>query len=71
MVKEYIPDVKIKTIQGVEDKRSYKVDFSKIEKMLGFRNEKKVKDGIIEIRDAIQSNQFPDLENKIYYNHLV
>jgi nucleoside-diphosphate-sugar epimerase len=71
IVKEHIPNVEIKTIQGVEDKRSYKVDFSKIEKTLGFRNEKRVKDGVIEIRDAILSNQFLDLENKIYYNHLV
>ena len=70
MVKEYIPDVEIKTLQGIEDKRSYKVDFTKIEKVLNFKNQKRVKDGIIEIRDAINSSRFPDLENKIYYNHL-
>jgi len=71
LVKKSIPDVNIKTIEGIEDKRSYKVDFSKIEKELGFKNEKRVEDGIIEIRDAIQQGKFPDPENKIYYNHLV
>lgn len=71
LIKECIPEVEIKTLQGVEDKRSYKVDFSKIEKVLNFKNQKRVKDGIIEIRDTINSGQFPDLEDKIYYNHLV
>jgi nucleoside-diphosphate-sugar epimerase len=71
LVKECIPEVEIKILQGVEDKRSYKVDFAKIEKVLNFKNRKKVKDGIIEIRDAINSGRFPDLEDKTYYNHLV
>jgi len=71
IVKECIPDTEIKKIQGVEDKRSYKVDFTKIEKVLNFKNKKRVKDGVIEIRDAINSGRFPNLEDKIYYNHLI
>jgi len=71
LVKECIPEVEIKILQGVEDKRSYKVDFAKIEKVLNFKNKKKVKDGIVEIRDAINSGRFLDLEDKTYYNHLV
>lgn len=71
IVRECIPDVKLKTIEGVEDKRSYQVDFSKIEKTLNFKAEKRVKDGVIEIRDAIKQGMFRDLEDKIYYNHLI
>ncbi len=70
LVKEAIPDIQIETIEGVEDKRSYKVDFSKIKKELDFETEKRVKDGIIEIRDALINSRFQDTENKIYYNHL-
>lgn len=71
LVKESIPELRIKTINGIEDKRSYKVDFSKIEQTLNFRTEKKVRDGIIEIRDAIKQGRFSNPEDKIYYNHLV
>ncbi len=71
LVKECIPSVKIKTINDVADKRNYKVDFTKIEKILNFEPKKNVKDGIIEIRDAIKSGKFENLEDKKYYNHLI
>jgi len=71
IVKECIPNIEVKSVKGVEDKRSYKVDFSKIEKALGFKNKKRVKDGVLEIKQAIESGKFSDLEDKIYYNHLV
>jgi len=71
LVKQSIPDAVIENIGGIQDKRSYKVDFTKINKELGFQTEKKVQDGIIEIRDAIRSGKFPDPENKSYYNHLM
>lgn len=71
LVKESIPELRIKTISGIEDKRSYRVDFAKIEKTLNFKTQKRVKDGVAEIRDAIREGRFTDLEDKIYYNHLV
>jgi len=71
IVKECIPNTRIKTIDNVSDRRNYKVDFSKIEKVLNFRPKKNVKDGIIEIRDAIKSGKFINLEDKKYYNHLI
>ena len=71
IVKEMIPEVKIKTIDDMNDKRSYKVDFSKIEKVLGFKPKKNIKDGIIEIRDAIKEGRFEDLDDRRYYNHLI
>ena len=71
IVKECIPEVRIKTISGIEDKRSYRVDFAKIEKTLNLKTQKTVKDGVTEIRDAIREGRFTNLEDKIYYNHLV
>jgi len=71
LVKECIPGIKVETVDKIDDKRSYQVDFSKIEKTLGFKTKKTVKDGIIEINNAIKEGRFDDLEDKIYYNHLV
>lgn len=71
LVKVLIPEVKVKIIKDIDDKRNYRVDFSKIEKVLGFKPEKKVEDGIKEIRDAIKKGNFKDSEDKKYYNHLV
>jgi len=71
LIKEIIPDVHIKTIKEMNDKRNYRVDFNKIKKVLNFNSQIRVKDGIIEIKNAINSGEFPDLENKKYYNHLI
>ena len=71
LIKEYLPATKIENINTIEDRRSYKVRFDKIEKILKFRAQKTVKDGIIEISQAIKKGKLSDTENKIYYNHLV
>ncbi len=71
LIKEMVPDVKIKTINNTHDKRSYKVDFDKIEKKLHFKPKKNVKDGIVEIKNAIKDGKIVNLERKEYYNHLV
>jgi len=71
LVKECIPRVKIKTIKTIDDKRNYRVSFDKIEKILQFKCNKTVKDGIVEIYEAIKNDYFDDLEDKKYYNHLV
>jgi len=71
LIKECLPATKIKNINTIEDRRSYKVCFDKIEKLLQFKARKTVKDGIIEISNAINDGRFGDTENKIYYNHLI
>ncbi len=71
IVKSCIPKINVKAIQGIEDKRTYKVDFTKIEKILGFVAKKNVEAGVKEIRDAILGGRFQDTEDKKYYNHLV
>jgi len=71
LVKNCVPEVKIKIIEDLEDKRNYRVDFTKIAKVLNFKTEKNVEYGIKEVRDAIKKGNFQDSENKKYYNHLV
>ena len=71
IVKECIPNIKVETIEGVEDKRSYKVSFDKIERELDFHVNKRVKDGVMEIKEALESGRFQDLESKNYHNHLI
>ena len=71
IVKECLPEIKITNIDKTADHRSYKVCFDKIEKTLGFKTEKTVKDGVLEMISAWEEGRFGDAENKIYYNHLI
>jgi len=71
LVRECIPGTKIEKINNLIDQRSYRVGFSKIEKILNFRAKKTVKDGIIEVSKAIKEGRFGDVEDKKYYNHLI
>jgi len=56
MLKELLPDLKTKFITKDDDKRSYRVDFTKIENTLGFRPTKTVRDGYIELINAFKNN---------------
>ena len=56
MLKELLPDLKIKFVTKEDDKRSYRVDFTKIENTLGFRPTKTVRDGYIELINAFKNN---------------
>jgi len=69
IIKEIMPDISVEIVEQIQDKRSYNVSFKKIEKLLGFKNEKTVRDGVVEIKKAIESGKIEDLENIIYYNH--
>jgi nucleoside-diphosphate-sugar epimerase len=70
LIKECIPGTEIEFINDIKDNRSYQVNFDRIEKLLNFHREKTVKDGILEISQAIKEGRLRDLENKLYYNHL-
>lgn len=71
LVKEAFPNIQVETLVEATDQRSYRVRFGKIEGDLGFRPEKTVRDGIREIKEALEAGNFPDTEAKRYYNHLV
>jgi nucleoside-diphosphate-sugar epimerase len=69
MVQEVVgEDVEI-IRQDSDDKRSYRVDSSKIKKELGFEAKKTVKDAIQDITDAFKAGKVPDsLTDPKYYN---
>lgn len=60
MAEELIPGTKVRYVYKKEDPRDYKVDFSKIQKQLGFLVTKNVSDGMREIYEALKEGVFPN-----------
>jgi hypothetical protein len=69
LFEEAFPEKTIEYITEVRDKRSYHVDFSKLEKELDFKNVKTVKDGITEIKNGLEEGLFKNPMNIKYYNY--
>ena len=61
-------EVRIEEIPEDADARSYRVDFSKAKRVLGFTVKDYVQDGILEIAKAIRSGLLGDTESISYYN---
>lgn len=55
-------------VQKDEDPRDYRVDFTKIQRTLGFSLTRRVTDGIREIANAIRTGIIADPDNKLYRN---
>lgn len=68
-IKENLPYTKIKLIKEKEDERSYKVSSEKTRKILGFKTKKTLKDGILEIKNAIKSGVIKNYKDKKYSNY--
>ncbi len=66
--KEFLPNISIEYSGMDQDLRSYKVDFSKIEKTLNFKLEKPINLAINEILFSLKNNFFKDPNSKIYKN---
>ena len=62
------PNGKIKYVHKNEDPRDYKVDFSKIKKILGFSITKKVPDGMNEIANILKKGLLVNPFDKKYQN---
>ncbi|MGA1870270.1 MAG: NAD-dependent epimerase/dehydratase family protein [bacterium] len=60
IIKEVIENVEIDFINTIEDKRSYRVDFTKINEILQFKPLMSVKDGVTELVKAIQAGLLTD-----------
>ncbi len=70
IIKEkFIKDPKISYLGQDQDLRSYRVDFTKIEKQLNFKLEKSLEEAISEIIFSINNNLYKDLDSPIYKNH--
>jgi nucleoside-diphosphate-sugar epimerase len=69
MVSEVFPDAELDFQRDNEDDRSYQVDFSKIRSTLGFEPEHTIKDGVREIRDAVEEGRFENFEDPKYSNY--
>lgn len=68
MVVENVPGATIEEAPGDADRRTYNVSFDKIQSRLGWKAKRNALDGIVEIRDAIQSGRFDDDQSVRYYN---
>ncbi len=67
-LQKVIPNAKIKRVEKNEDPRDYRVDFSKIQRELGFKISLTVPDGIREIKRVVELGVISDPENQRYYN---
>lgn len=68
MKKKIFPKLKINILDKDPDLRSYRVDFSKIEKVLGHKANKKLEDAMIDIFDSLDNKIYQPLESNFYYN---
>jgi nucleoside-diphosphate-sugar epimerase len=68
LVKQYIPDIEIETIDQPPDLRDYHVNFDKAEEVMGFRTAWTVGDGIKEIEHALKSGSIADPYDARYRN---
>ena len=70
LIKNEVPDAEIKIFNDIIDKRSYRVSFSKIKKLLNFKANFSVKYGIKEIVDGFNNGRFTNYRDKKYNNFL-
>ena len=66
---KFLPNVNLKYSGEDQDLRSYKVDFTKIEKKLNFKLEKNIEQAIDELLFSLKNKMFADPEHKKYRNH--
>jgi len=53
-VLDVVPNVEVHVIPDDPDKRTYNICFSKIEEVLGYKTKYQVRDGISEIKEALE-----------------
>ena len=68
LIKEAMPETAISFESRDVDRRNYRVNFSKIERDLNYVPRKAVKDGIVEVKEAIEKGVIGDYRSKNYSN---
>lgn len=68
IIHDIIPDAKIEIVEK-GDERDYNVSFDKIHNKLGYKAIKSVKDGVAEIRNAIEEGKIKNYSDNKYSNY--
>jgi nucleoside-diphosphate-sugar epimerase len=66
-IKEHLPQTRVERVYNT-DRRNYRVSFQKIRNRLGFKAQRTLESGILEIKDAFQSGQISDYRHFSYNN---
>lgn len=64
LAREVFPSLKVVKRDDAVDNRNYRVDFSKIERVLGFKAKVSVKEGMLEVKKALAKNGFSPDESR-------
>lgn len=67
-IRRFLPDIKINYVEKQEDPRDYRVNFDKIERVLGFNITKTVPDGIAQVLQVVQDGFIVDPDSQRYRN---
>jgi nucleoside-diphosphate-sugar epimerase len=68
IVKKIVPEAELVAQAAEQDRRNYKVNFSKIQLMVGFRTNWKVEDGVRQVVSAIRAGEITDYREARYSN---
>jgi nucleoside-diphosphate-sugar epimerase len=68
MIHRQVPDAKLSVSEDIQDRRNYRVDFSKIRDTLGFQPAWTVEQGVAQVLAAIDSGQVLDYRDAQYSN---
>ncbi len=69
ILQSIIPEVQIEKRDDLIDNRSYSTAFDKISTVLGYRTERTVEDGVLEIKQALEKGIIEDYKDKRYSNY--
>ena len=67
-VARHLPGTEIEFVTRNEDPRSYRVDFTKVHRELGYKPDWSIDDGIVEVRDCLKNRVWSDPSEARYRN---
>jgi nucleoside-diphosphate-sugar epimerase len=67
-VQQHVPGTELEFVQQNQDPRSYRVDFGKIERRLGFRAKLSLDDGIAEVHQALRTGLWQNPDDSRFRN---
>lgn len=69
LLQSVIPSAQIESSGDIADERNYNVAFDKASEVLGYRTEKTIQDGVLEIKHAFDDGTIGDYRDKRYSNY--